>query len=88
MKIGFFRYEAWEKNYVSRHPLATKFSGRFDFVDSIIDENHLPAVNDFEIISIFVDSKIDRAVLDYLPNLKLIATRSTGFEHIDLSLCK
>ena len=35
-----------------------------------------------------MDSKIDRAVLDYLPNLKLIATRSTGFDHIDLSLCK
>ncbi|MEK7587162.1 MAG: hydroxyacid dehydrogenase [Patescibacteria group bacterium] len=88
MKIGFFRYEAWEKNYVSSHPLATKFSGRFDFVDSVIDENHLPTSNDFEVISIFVDSKIDRAVLDYLPNLKLIATRSTGFDHIDLSLCK
>ncbi len=88
MKIGFFRYESWEKTYVSSHPLAAKLSGRFDFVDHIIDENHLPQTNDFEVISVFVDSKIDRKVLDHLPNLKLIATRSTGFDHIDLALCK
>lgn len=36
---------------------------------------------DFEVISIFVSDKID---LGKFPNLQLIATRSTGFDHIDL----
>ncbi|OGN19847.1 MAG: hypothetical protein A3F25_02425 [Candidatus Yanofskybacteria bacterium RIFCSPHIGHO2_12_FULL_45_19b] len=36
-----------------------------------------------EVISVFVNSQIDRAVIEALPELKLIATRSTGFDHID-----
>lgn len=39
---------------------------------------------DYEIISIFVNDKFD---LNNFPNLKLIATRSTGFDHIDLEEC-
>jgi len=38
-----------------------------------------------EIISPFIYSKIDRSVIDAAPNLKLITTRSTGFDHIDVS---
>lgn len=41
-----------------------------------------------EVLSVFVDSRIDAAVLEKLPNLKLIATRSTGFDHIDLAICR
>lgn len=41
-----------------------------------------------EVVSVFVDSHIDAAVLEKLPNLKLIATRSTGFDHIDLNACQ
>jgi len=36
-----------------------------------------------EIISVFVNSKITKEILDKFPNLKLIATRSTGFDHIN-----
>lgn len=39
---------------------------------------------DAEIISIFSPSKMTRDVLEKFPKLKLIATRSTGFDHIDL----
>ena len=38
---------------------------------------------DAEVISTFIYSALDRAVLERLPSLKLVATRSTGFEHID-----
>lgn len=34
-------------------------------------------------ISIFVDSKVGKVELDRFPDLKLIAARSTGFDHID-----
>ena len=36
------------------------------------------------VISPFVHSQIGRNVIDRLPNLKLIATRSTGYDHIDI----
>ncbi|OHA60240.1 MAG: hydroxyacid dehydrogenase [Candidatus Vogelbacteria bacterium RIFOXYD1_FULL_42_15] len=85
MKIGFFELEQWEKDY-----LADKMSalGEVAMIDSILTAENLPTENDFEIISVFVNSIIDARVLDHLPNLKLVVTRSTGFDHIDLDLCK
>ncbi len=42
-----------------------------------------------EIISLFPHSEmVSNEKLDKFPNLKLIATRSTGYNHIDLSYCK
>ncbi len=40
-----------------------------------------------EIISIFLNSNINNDVLDEFKNLKIIATRSTGFNHINLEEC-
>ncbi len=40
------------------------------------------------ILSVFIKSKIDANLIDALPHLKLITTRSTGFDHIDLKTCK
>jgi D-lactate dehydrogenase len=36
------------------------------------------------VISIFIRTKIDRDIIDSLPDLKLISTRSVGFDHIDV----
>jgi len=41
-----------------------------------------------EIISVFLSSNIDKKILDEFENLKIIATRSTGFNHINLEECK
>lgn len=41
---------------------------------------------DAEVISVFVGrSHVTAAIMDSMPKLKLIATRSTGFDHIDLA---
>lgn len=37
-----------------------------------------------EVLSIFVPSMVTREIIDLLPNLKLIAARSTGVDHVDL----
>lgn len=41
-----------------------------------------------EIVSCFIYSEIGMETLDRLPNLKMIATRSTGHDHIDIDLCR
>jgi len=41
-----------------------------------------------EILSVFVKSKVGKEEMDKFPNLKFIATRSTGFDHIDLEEAK
>lgn len=38
-----------------------------------------------KVISIFINSRITKEVLDRLPSLKYISTRSTGFDHIDIT---
>ena len=48
----------------------------------------IPQEKDLEIISVFVDSRVDGKVLDALPELKCIAARSTGYDHIDVAECK
>lgn len=41
-----------------------------------------------EILGVFVDSKVDKAVFSALPKLKLVVTMSTGYNHIDLKTAK
>lgn len=40
------------------------------------------------VISVFIESKVDKEVIDAFPNLMIISTRSTGFNHIDLDEAK
>ncbi len=81
MKIAFFNIRADEQDYYKN-----ALSGNeVDFHSSSLTPQTLPASKDYEIISVFTDSKVDSSVIDSLPNLKLIASRSTGFDHIDLN---
>ncbi len=41
-----------------------------------------------EIVSVFIPSQVDAAVLSKMPKLKLIAVRSTGYDNIDLAAAK
>ncbi len=52
-----------------------------------LDESNLGKALSAEIVSVFINSIISKKIIDLLPNLKFITTRSTGFEHIDLKYC-
>ena len=43
---------------------------------------------DAEAISVFVGSEVKKEQIDALANLKLITTRSTGFDHVDVAYAK
>ncbi len=53
-----------------------------NFFESTIDSDTTNN-EEVEVVSVFVNSKITKETLDHFPNLKLITTRSTGFDHID-----
>ncbi|HEX3095767.1 MAG TPA: NAD(P)-dependent oxidoreductase, partial [Patescibacteria group bacterium] len=38
-----------------------------------------------EVVTVFVNSLVDKTTIDALKNCKLIVTRSTGFDHIDVA---
>ncbi len=50
-----------------------------------LDDSAIPG--GLRILSVFVHSRVDAGQLDRLPDLELIATRSTGCDHIDLAEC-
>jgi D-lactate dehydrogenase len=47
-----------------------------------------PLARDAPLVSVFIHSHLDAALLAALPALRLVATRSTGYDHIDLAACR
>lgn len=84
MKIAFFGLEKADQDYFLQ-----SFGGaEFVFFGENLDENNIEKVKDVEALCIFVDSEINKNIIDALPNLKFIATRSTGFNNIDCEYAK
>lgn len=84
MKIGFFEVKENEKEYIkSKFPKDELFFSEYPLSENVLFED----VKDLEVVSVFIYSKLDQKVLKLLPKVKLIATRSTGFDHIDLKYC-
>jgi len=45
-------------------------------------------IEDLTIASVFIGSEVDGEQLDRMPGVKLVCTRSTGYDHIDLDACR
>ncbi len=85
MRIAFFELEEWEQAELRKG----LFEGHeLHLSTEPLSERTLTEEHGAEIVSVFVHSQLNRATLDKLPNLKFIATRSTGFDHIDLACCR
>lgn len=84
MRIAVFETEEWEHEACLRlqreHTLVCT---REPLNDTTVAQH-----GDAEIVSPFVGSRLDKSVLARLPLLKMIATRSTGYDHIDLDYCR
>ena len=85
-RIAFFGVKSWEKEIIEKEISRLDTYGIGIFKEEVQD--NLNVAKNYEIISTFIYSKIDESVLNKLPNLKMIATRSTGVDHIDRSLCE
>jgi D-lactate dehydrogenase len=83
-KIALFQTKGWEADYLKN--ALTKAGLECDIYENGVDQ--LPSKNDYDAISVFIGPHIDKNVIDHFPNLKLITTRSTGFDHIDLEYAR
>lgn len=83
--IVFFETEEFEKEFFSKNINNSSF-----FLKETIDEKSILSgeILNAEIISTFIYSKLNRKTLEKFKRLRFIATRSTGFDHIDLNFCK
>lgn len=83
-KIAFFETENWEKEY-----LIEKLKNlELRFFSEPLASKHLNQIKDYSITSSFIYSKFTKEILALFPKLKLITTRSTGFDHIDIEEAK
>jgi D-lactate dehydrogenase len=84
MKIVVFEVEEWERpsfdRLVEEHEII--------FVGDMLTKDNVKQYADAEVVAPFIYSDLSAEVLKNLNRLKLVATRSTGFDHIDLDYCK
>ncbi len=84
MTIGFFQVEDWEE---------AEIRAAFPGEELRLHEKKCTEVapkerEDIEIAAIFVHTKFDDALFEQFPKLKCLATRSTGYDHIDIAAAK
>ncbi len=85
--IVFFDIKDYEQDYFT-----TNFSDKCNLIfsqDSLLENTPIKdEMLNAEILSVFTSSRVTKNVIDQFENLKLIATRSVGFSHIDTEYCK
>jgi D-lactate dehydrogenase len=77
MKIAFFEIKEEEREFFQTHLQGHEL---FFFEGRIEDE--LTQSQEYNIISVFVHSHITTEILERLPSLQYLQTRSTGFDHL------
>ncbi|MEK7572439.1 MAG: NAD(P)-dependent oxidoreductase [Patescibacteria group bacterium] len=83
MKITFFEVPKKEQPFF----LQAFSDADVSFFEEKLNEKNVNLAEDSEIISVFVNSEVSKNIIDSFFNLKFIATRSTGYDHIDIGYC-
>jgi D-lactate dehydrogenase len=88
MKMVFYEVETWQEEYLQKtlegHELYF-----YEYCLSSPDVVEVDEVGDAEVLSTMGRGHHpNKAALDRFPNLKFIALRCTGYDHVDLNECK
>ena len=86
MRVVFAETASWERRYLARALKHTGLSAHF--VTEPLTEPVLAKVRGASVVSVFIYSRLTRSLIGRLRGVRLIATRSTGFDHIDLDACR
>ena len=87
MKMLMFDFRDSEKAYFETH-IFPDFD--IEFISEPLNEMTRLTENQLEetdIISVFITSSITPNIIKKFKNLRIITTRSTGYNHIDLKYC-
>ena len=82
MKIAFYEINDWEKELIKKELASHEL---VFFYETLNNEN---IQTDADIVSVFIYSNINTEKLKEFECLKMIVTRSAGFDHIDLNECE
>lgn len=76
MNVVFFEAQQRDRDFLKQQ--------KYLLEEATLNKNNVQNFSSATVISVFVHSEVTKEVLAALPHLKLIATRSTGFDHIDM----
>jgi D-lactate dehydrogenase len=81
--IACFEAEPWEAVYLGER------LGDCDLrvVPELLTADSVDIARPAQVVSVFIHSHLDAELLTALPDLRFIATRSTGYDHIDVAAC-
>ena len=86
--LGMANLESRKVCFVATEPEEQEFfAEKFESFDVSFAPTLREVPEEAEVVSIFINDRIDENFLDSHPALRLIATRSMGFDHIDLPAC-
>ena len=83
MNILYLHKENWEKDYIGN-----KLAPNEIYFSKSFEETPKDILDSAEILSVFVSHQCKAEEMTKLPNLKLIAARSTGFDYVDIPLAR
>lgn len=81
--ILFFDVEPQDRRAVLERYPSAKFAE-----PSLKEKALISTCKDADIVSIFINTPFPRSVIAELPTLKLLCTRSVGYDHIDTQACR
>lgn len=83
MQIVIFEIESWERE--SFEPLTSGHDVRF--VEEPLTSENVAEHADADVVSVVIYSDAGEEVLSRFDDLQLVATRSTGYDHVDVEYC-
>ena len=82
MKVAFYEASPSDQVYL-RQKLSEEHEAVF--CPDVLDNDNISLAADADVLSTFIYSKVGEKAAQRVPRLKCVATRSTGFDHIDLA---
>jgi D-lactate dehydrogenase len=82
--MQFWEAQEWEREWLAARGELPEVV----FFAEPLTVDRLEADPETEVLSVFIHSRVDRGALARLPALRLVATRSTGYDHVDLAACR
>jgi len=84
--VVFFETAPWERRYLARALKSVHLGAQF--VPEPLTDHSRAKARGAGVVSVFIYSRLTPPLIRRLHGVKFIATRSTGFDHIDLAACR
>ncbi len=81
----FVEMEGWEDQFIRQH---CRECGQFRCYPGEVTDELIPEISDAEVLSVFLYTRLTAETIERFERLRMIASRSTGFDHIDLDACR